>query len=128
MRNGRPTVLVVDDDASVRKSLQRLLRSAGFAVQTFASGVEFMAHAPFVGSYCLVLDVQMPHMNGLEVQHRLAESGSTLPVIFITAHADSQVRDRTMQAGATAFLVKPFNDHALFNAIEESLTSTEPGV
>ena len=128
MRHDRPTVLVVDDDASVRKSLQRLLRSAGFAVQTFASGVEFMAHEPFVGLYCLVLDIQMPEMNGLEVQHHLAESGNTIPIIFITAHADVQVRDRAMQAGASAFLVKPFDVHALLDAIEEALNSTAPGV
>ncbi len=128
MRNGKPTVLVVDDDASVRKSLRRLFRSAGYAVQSFASGKELFSHDPFEGPCCLVLDVQMPGMSGLEVQHRLATSGRNVPIIFITAHTDTQVRDRAMQAGAAAFLEKPFHDQTLLDAVEAALGGTAPGV
>ena len=128
MRNGKPTVLVVDDDASVRKSLQRLLRSAGFSAQVFATGVELLSHDPFDGPCCLVLDVQMPEMSGLEVQRHLAASGSHIPIVFITAHTDTQVRDRAMQAGAAAFLEKPFHDQTLLDAVEAALGGTAPGV
>ena len=127
MERSTPTVLVVDDDASVRKSLRRLFRSAGYAVQSFASGEELFSHDPFEGPCCLVLDVQMPGMSGLEVQHRLATSGRNVPIIFITAHADAPVRDQAMQTGATAFLIKPFHDQMLLDAVEAVLGSAMLG-
>ncbi len=127
MERRTPTVLVVDDDASVRKSVKTLLRSAGYAVQSFASGEELLSHDPFEGPCCLVLDVQMPGMGGLDVQHRMATSGRNVPIIFITAHADAQVRDRAMQAGATAFLIKPFHDQTLLDAVEAVLGSAMLG-
>ena len=127
MERSTPTVLVVDDDASVRKSVQRLLCFVGYTVQSFASGEELFSDDPFEGRCCLVLDVQMPGMSGLDVQHRLATSGRNVPIIFITAHADVPVRDRAMQAGATAFLIKPFHDQMLFDAVEAVLGSAMLG-
>ena len=127
MERRTPTVLVVDDDASVRKSVQRLLRSGGYAVQSFASGEELFSHDPFEGPCCLGLDVQMPGMSGLDVQHRLRASGRNVPIIFITAHTDAEVCDRAMQAGATAFLIKPFHDQTLLDAVEAVLGSAMLG-
>ncbi len=121
MERSTPTVLVVDDDASVRKSVQRLLRSAGYGVQSFASGEELFSHDPFEGSCCLVLDVQMPGMGGLDVQHRMATSGRNVPIIFITAHANAQVRAQARQTGATV-LIKPFYAETLLNAVEAALS------
>ena len=122
MERRTPTVLVFDDDASVRKSVQMLLRSAGYTVQSFASGEELLSHDPFEGPCCLVLDVQMPGMSGLDVQHRLAMSGRNVPIIFITALADAQMRAQARQAGATAFLIKPFYAETLFDAVEAALS------
>ena len=120
MERSTPTVLVVVDDASVRKSLERLFRSAGYAVQSFASGEELFSHDPFEGPCCLVLDVQMPGMSGLDVQHRLATSGRNVPIIFITAYADAPMRAQARQAGARV-LIKPFYAETLFDAIEATL-------
>ncbi len=127
MERSTPTVLVVDDDASVRESVHRLLCSAGYTVQSFASGEELLSHDPFEGPCCLVLDVQMPGMSGLDVQHRLAMSGRNVPIIFITALANAQVRAQARQAGATAFLIKPFHDQTLLDAVEAVLGSAMLG-
>jgi len=127
MERRMPTVLVVDDDASVRKSVQTLLRSAGYAVQSFTSGEELLAHDPFEGPCCLVLDVHMPGMSGLEVQHRLAMSGRNVPIVFMTALADPQMRAQARQAGATAFLIKPFFAETLFDAVEVALSGARWG-
>ena len=110
-------ISVVDDDESVRKSLQRLLRSMGFAVRTFPSARDFLHEGPLHDHGCVIMDVRMPEMNGLDLQKRLSESGGSLPVIFITAYEDPGVRAQAMQAGAVAFLQKPFSDPFLTDAI-----------
>ena len=114
-------VFVVDDDASVRVALSRLIRSAGLEVETFASAEDLLEAWPSGPSGCLIVDVQMPGLSGLELQNKLAALGSTVPIIFITAHADPNARTRAMDAGATDFLHKPFDDEELIAAIHTAL-------
>jgi FixJ family two-component response regulator len=114
-------VFVVDDDTSVRESLELLLRCEGWKAETFASAEEFLIRPrPFVPS-CLVLDVSLPDLNGLELQKRLAFERTDLPIIFITGHGDVPTSVQAMKAGAVEFLLKPFKDHVLLDAIRESL-------
>ena len=115
------TVYVVDDDASVRKALRRLMRSAGFEVLAFDSAEDFLEFSRCGAPGCVVVDVQMPGMNGLDLQDQLTDAGSKLPLVFITAYEDDHVRARAMNAGATEFLQKPFDDKALLNAIHSAL-------
>lgn len=115
------TVFVVDDDLSVRKSLGNLIRSASLHVETFASAQEFLSNVPVAVPSCLVLDVRMPRVNGLELQKRLAEIRVDIPIIFITAHADVLTSVRAMKAGAVEFLTKPFRDEDLLDAIQEAI-------
>ena len=114
-------VAVVDDDASVRKALSRLLGSAGYRTVSYASGAEFIealsSHAPD----CLVLDVHMPHMSGVEVLWRLVASGPRLPVVVITADDDPGMRERALAAGAAAYLAKPFSEQLLLDAVAEAI-------
>jgi len=110
-------ISVVDDDTSVRSSLKRLLRSMGFQVRTFASAVEFLQQGPLHYHGCVILDVRMPGMNGIDLQKKLQESRISLPIIFITAYEDPGVREQAMQAGAVAFLQKPLADSSLTDAI-----------
>lgn len=126
-----PIVAIVDDDASVRRSLHRLVRSAGYAVETFASAREFLEWLPRGHAACLVLDVHMNGMSGFELQERLA-----VPVVFITSHDDAATRARIEKSGAAGHLWKPFDDHAVLSAIRraagrdhESTTTpwSEPG-
>lgn len=125
-----PTVYVVDDDASVRESLISLIRSAGIAVEEFASPLDFLALDKLNAYSCVVLDVRMPELDGLTLQERIAELGMDVPIIFITGHGDVPLAVRAMKAGAIDFLNKPFDDTALLNAISLALsrvsaTSTE---
>lgn len=110
-------ISVVDDDVSIRSSLKRLLRSMGFEVRTFPSALEFLHQGPLHDHGCAIVDVRMPEMNGLDLQKRLSDAGVSLPVIFITAYEDPGARAQAMQAGALAFLQKPFNDLSLMDAI-----------
>ena|SRR5437660_3557045 len=114
------TVAVIDDDDSVRKALGRLLRSAGLNVQTFPSAEEFLAAAPSPVD-CLVLDVRLPGLSGLELQRRLAVDGPHIPVVFVTAYQDEQTRGEAA-AGAVAVLLKPFEDEALLCAVSRAIT------
>ncbi len=116
-----PMVYVVDDDLSVRRSMGRLLRCAGFQVETFASAREFLAHPRRDVPACLVLDVRMPDLGGLELQRELNRLGNTVPVIFITAHGDIPMSVRAMKAGAFEFLTKPFQTAHLLEAIRQAL-------
>jgi RNA polymerase sigma factor (sigma-70 family) len=119
-----PVVFIVDDDASVRKSLERLVRSVGLRGETFASAFEFLQclqRKPADGPRCLVLDVRMPSVSGLALQEMLAAAGHRLPIIFITGHGDITMSVRAMKAGAVDFLAKPFNDQDLLEAIQEAL-------
>jgi FixJ family two-component response regulator len=111
------TIFIVDDDESVRRSLKRLLRSVGFKVEVFASARDFLDHGCSEDGL-LVLDKQMPEMDGLELQQILLASGHKIPVIFITAHNDADARALAINAGAIAYLEKPFDDRVLLDAID----------
>jgi FixJ family two-component response regulator len=114
-------VFVVDDDTSVREALRALLRSAGFAVETFASAREFLARAPSDLPACLVLDVGLPDLSGLDLQQRMAEMNREIPIVFITGHGDVPTSVRAMKAGAVEFLTKPFGERDLFDAIRQAI-------
>jgi FixJ family two-component response regulator len=115
-RNGT-LVSVVDDDPSLRRSLRNLLSSAGLRVETFESAEVFLASASGGSSGCIVLDLRMPGMGGLELLRSLRASGSRIPVIVLTAHGDDDMRQRSLQAGAVAFLEKPVQSAALISTI-----------
>jgi FixJ family two-component response regulator len=117
-----PLVFVVDDSPSMRKSLDRLLRSAGYAVETFASAAEFLARAPAAGPCCLVLDVRMPGLTGIEVQEALAAAGSQVSIVFITGHVDVRTSVKAMRAGAVDLLTKPVDQAELLAAIARGVT------
>lgn len=117
-----PIVYVVDDDASVRESLSSLIRSAGMAVEVFASPFDFLAQEKLAEFACLVLDVRMPGLDGLALQERIAELGGEIPIIFITGHGDVPLAVRAMKAGAIDFLNKPFDDTDLLKAIAVALS------
>jgi FixJ family two-component response regulator len=119
-----PTVFIVDDDSSVRKSLERLLRASGYETQAFASAEEFLACRPCQnpGSpACLVLDVRMPGISGLNLQQELAKAGVILPIVFITGHGDIPMSVQAMKNGAVDFLPKPFAEAELLAAVEQAL-------
>jgi len=121
MMDAEALVFIVDDDAPMRESLQNLLRSVGLRVEAFASAQEFLHHTrPDVPS-CLVLDVRLPGLSGLELQQRLAEGDMAMPIIFITGHGDIPMTVQAMKAGAVEFLSKPFRDQALLDAIQQAL-------
>jgi two-component system response regulator FixJ len=111
------TVYVVDDDDSIRRALKRLLGSVGYHAITFESAEEFLEFAPEPGEGCLVLDIRLPKMTGLELQKSLASRGSTYPVIFMTAHDNPRWQERAKKAGVVAYLKKPFPEQSLLDAI-----------
>jgi len=115
------TVFVVDDDPSVRRSIQGLLKSAGLRSETFGTAEEFLRHKRPDGPNCLVLDVSLPGINGLDFQRQLADAGIQIPIIFITGHGDIPMTVRAMKSGAVEFLTKPFDDQDLLNAIHQAL-------
>ena len=120
-----PIVFVVDDDVSVRESLELMIRHAGWQPQTFASAQEFLAHPrPLVPS-CLVLDVSLPDLNGLDLQKRVASDRTDMPIIFITGYGDVPMSVQAMKAGAVEFLTKPFSDDVLLDAIQHALERSE---
>jgi DNA-binding NtrC family response regulator len=121
MNSARGLIYIVDDDASVRNGLDNLLRSAGFAVQSFSSAREFLASARADVPSCLLLDVQLPGLSGLDLQQELAKSGVQIPIIFITSHGDIPMSVRAMKAGAIEFLTKPVNDEDLLDAIQQAV-------
>jgi|SRR6266850_5683880 len=124
MSNAKPLIAIVDDDESVCRALKRLVRSLGMNAETFASGQQFLDLIEAMPSFhpdCLVVDVQMPGLNGLEVQERLATNGNPLPVIFITAHDEAVPRERALAAGAVAFVRKPFQDELLISTLRVAL-------
>jgi FixJ family two-component response regulator len=125
MSAGNSIVYVVDDDPSVRRTTERLIRSMGYYVQTFASAQEFLDLARPTGPACLVLDIRMPGITGLELQQKLLQSGNVLPIIFITAHGDIPMTVRAMKAGAVEFLPKPFKSSELKDAIQVAVVRHE---
>jgi FixJ family two-component response regulator len=114
-------VSIVDDDASLRRSVGNLLTSAGFRVQAFTSAEEFLASPQRANTGCLVLDLRMAGMSGLDLLKHLGAIGSRIPVVILTAHGDDDARQRALQAGAIAFLGKPFRGDALLEAVRTAL-------
>ena len=121
---GGPTVFVVDDDISVRESLELLIGAAGFHPQTFASAQEFLARAPVSAPSCLILDVSLPDLDGLALQRRLADQKTEMPIIFITGCGDVPTTVQAMKAGAVEFLTKPFGDDVLLDADTSALAGS----
>ena len=117
----RQVISVVDDDESLRRSLRNLLRSVGFGVETFASAEEFLRSAQRENIGCLVLDLRMTGMSGLDLLRHLAVADSRIPAVILTAHGDEETRRRSLQAGAVAFLDKPFRSDALLDAVRAAL-------
>ena len=116
-----PIVFVVDDDISVRESLESLIRFAGWHPQTFASAQEFLSHPRVFVPNCLVLDVRLPGLNGLDLQKRIATDRIDMPIIFITGHGDVPMTVRAMKAGAVEFFTKPYGDEVLLSAIQQAI-------
>ena len=118
---GAPTVFIIDDDASVRASIQDLLESLGLRSQSFGTAEEFLQSEKPEGPSCLVLDVRLPGVSGLDFQRRLVEAGFQIPIIFITGHGDIPMTVKAMKSGAVEFLTKPFLERDLLNAINQAL-------
>jgi FixJ family two-component response regulator len=115
-----PTVFVIDDDADVRSSIQGLLKSAGLRSESFGTAEEFLRHKMPDGPSCLVLDVSLPGVDGLELQRKLAEAGFGIPIVFMTGHGDIPMTVKAIKSGAVEFLTKPFVDQDLLNAIQHA--------
>jgi FixJ family two-component response regulator len=127
MTNNQFIVMIVDDDESIRRAARRLIKSYGFPVETFASAEDFLSSGRLHETACLVLDVQMPGLNGLELQSRLITDGHQVPIIFITAFNDENARAQALKAGALGYLVKPFEEADLLTAINIALRRQEIG-
>ena len=126
MSTAKATVYIVDDDVSVRKALARSIQTAGLNVKTFASAIEFLDQGPPDSPGCLVLDIRMPGMSGLELQAEMNSRNIRIPIIFITGHGDIPVSVKAMKGGAMDFLTKPFKPSSLIEAIREALKKDEP--
>jgi FixJ family two-component response regulator len=118
-----PLIAVVDDDAAIREAVQSLLHSMGFRAAAFASAQDFLQSGRLPDMACLIVDVRMPRMSGLALQQQLTTAQCPIPIIFITAHGDTETRTRALRAGAVAFLDKPFSDEALLRAVQAALPS-----
>jgi FixJ family two-component response regulator len=121
MREEHPTVFVVDDDSSMRDALRNLFRSVGLNVETFGVAQEFLSREKSKGPGCLVLDIRLPGLSGLDLQRQLADANIQIPIVFITAHGDIQMSVRAMKAGAVEFLTKPFRDQDLLDAVQQAV-------
>jgi FixJ family two-component response regulator len=120
-------IAIVDDDQAIREAIESLLKSVGYRVELFASAEEFLNLGSRQETACLILDVRMPGMSGLELQGRLAAANRSIPIIFISAHSDESARARALRAGAIDFLQKPFSEEALLDAIDASLAIRRGG-
>ena len=125
MPHTTPIVFVVDDDVSVRESLELMIRWAGWQPETFASAREFLSHPRVLAPSCLVLDVNLPDLNGLDLQKRVAGDRTDMPIIFITGYGDVPMTVKAMKAGAVEFLMKPFSDEVLLNAIRHAIERSQ---
>ena len=121
LRESRPVIAIVDDDPSVREGLHSLIRSAGCSVETFASAQEFLARPRAKAPSCLILDLQLPDLSGLDLQKRMAAMNLDIPIVFLTGHGDIPASVRAMKAGAVEFLTKPVDEQDLLRAIEEAI-------
>jgi FixJ family two-component response regulator len=117
-------IAIVDDDEPLREALGSVLKAAGFSIDTFASAEEFLDSPQRQKMACLILDVRLPGMSGIELQRRLCESGDAIPIIFVTAHGDASLREMVMKAGAAGFLNKPVRSDALLREIHSALEKT----
>jgi FixJ family two-component response regulator len=124
----RSLIAVVDDDEAIREATESLIRSVGFKAAVYASAEEFLRSSHLQVTACLIVDVRMPGMSGLDLQRQLATANYCIPIIFITAHGDADTRTRALRAGAVAFLDKPFSDEALLGAVQAALQSSQGGV
>ena len=122
-----PTVFVIDDDGGMRQAIQDLVESVGLRAETFTTGEEFLKRPRTADPSCLVLDVRLPQMSGLDFQRKLAELGLCIPIIFITAHGDIPMSVRALKSGAVEFLTKPFRDQDLLDAIQQALQRDRAG-
>ena len=122
-----PTVFIIDDDAGMRQAVQDLVESVGLRAESFSTGEEFLKKQRTSDPGCLVLDVRLPHMSGLDFQRQLAEIGVQIPIIFITAHGDIPMSVKALKSGAVEFLPKPFRDHDLLDAIQQALQRERAG-
>jgi FixJ family two-component response regulator len=118
---GVPTVFIIDDDRGMRQSIQDLVESVGLHAESFATGGEFLNRKRTNDPSCLVLDIRLPQMSGLDFQRQLAETGMQIPIIFVTAHGDVPMSVRALKSGAVEFLTKPFRDQDLLDAIQQAL-------
>lgn len=118
-----PVISIVDDDVSVREAIKSLIRSLGYAVATFASGEEFLKSDSIHDTSCLITDLQMAGMNGLELQTRLIASGRRLPIIFVTASPEAHARTQALAAGAAGFLSKPLRDESLISCLHQAVAA-----
>ncbi len=125
MSDGTPIVFVVDDDVSVRESLELLIRSEGWQPEIFASAQEFLSRPRVLVPSCLILDVSLPGLNGLELQKRIASDRNDMPIIFITGHGDIPMSVQAMKAGAIEFLTKPFGNDVLLSAIRNAIERSQ---
>ena len=122
MTQAEETVFVIEDDDSMRRALARLIRSVSLQVETFTSAQEFLSHPPPEGPCCLVLDIRLPGLSGLQLQESLNQYGMGIPIIFITGHGDVPMSVQAMKAGAVDFLQKPVNDQQLLDAVHRALS------
>ena len=118
---GVPTVFIIDDDRGMRQAIQDLVESVGLRAESFATGGEFLKRKRTNDPSCLVLDVRLPQISGLDFQRQLAEAGTQIPIIFVTAHGDIPMSVRALKSGAVEFLTKPFRDQDLLDAIQQAL-------
>jgi FixJ family two-component response regulator len=116
-----PIVFIIDDDVGMRQAIQDLVESVGLRAESFSTGEEFLSKHHNADPCCLVLDVRLPQMSGLDFQRQLAEMGAQIPIIFITAHGDIPMSVRALKSGAVEFLPKPFRDQDLLDAIQQAL-------
>ena len=120
----KAVITIVEDDASVREAMENLMKAIGYQTVAFESGEAFLDSSATVETACLILDIRMPGMNGLDLQRRLGLSGNRTPIVFVTAHWDDDARRRALQAGAVAFLLKPVSEADLLGAVSVALKSS----
>jgi FixJ family two-component response regulator len=119
---GGPLVAIVDDDALFRRSIERLVRSVGFRVETFGSAEDFLERGDLDGTACAILDMTLPGMNGFDLQRRLIARPRPMAIVFVSAHEDGAIRANALRAGAIGFLQKPFDDNTLIDALQRAIT------